>query len=585
MCGILGSTHTSQESLSRAAPCIAYRGPDATGFFMDGSFGMAHHRLSIIDIDARSSQPMVDTETGITISYNGEIYNFEELRASLISSYSYQTASDTEVLLHAYREMGTDFFPKLRGMFALAIYDPRDMSVVLARDHAGIKPLYWSNVSDTLRFSSEVKGIAALMRESGTTPSIDHTAVSLALQYGYIPPPLTLIEGVSSIRPGTCLIWDLETKTVRNVREWQPEVSPMTLPQALRDAVSEHLVSDVPVGLFFSGGIDSSLILRELQACGAPLQTFTLQQAGKDVDVVAAREIASLLELPSPTEVVLTADSFAEAYTRVMDRIDEPLADTSIFPTTLLALRAAKDVKVVLSGEGGDELFYGYERQRVLSAMTHMDSDVTLLDRLYLSMPHFPGKNRLFLYAYRILKQPISYYLLLLSPTQRLQDLRAFALAKRHAATATTIPEHMDRTLYLEGNLLRKLDMATSYASIEGRVPLLDPRLYAISDVLVPKQQFDSSGGKRQLRSLLMEKLPASLVNRPKSGFGMWRAPFIAEHVPYQEDVARGVALLHTLGHTVPDAAILLRLQPRFALLVATIVRAYENIGISYEAT
>lgn len=584
MCGILGSTHTSQESLSRAAPCIAYRGPDATGFFMDGSFGMAHHRLSIIDVDSRSSQPMIDPETGITISYNGEIYNFEELRASLKTAYSYKTESDTEVLLHAYREMGTAFLPKLRGMFALAIYDPRNASVVLARDHAGIKPLYWANVSGTLLFSSEVKGVAALMRESNTTPTIDHKSLSLALQYGYIPPPLTLIEGVSSVAPGTCLIWDLETNSVRSIEEWKPEVSPTTLPEALSDAVGEHLVSDVPVGLFFSGGVDSSLILRELQKLGAALQTFTLVQAGKDVDVVAAREIASLLELPAPTEVVLTPDSFAEAYARVMDRIDEPLADTSIFPTTLLALRAAKDVKVVLSGEGGDELFYGYERQRVLSGMTHMDSEVTLLDRLYLSTPHFPGKNRAFLFFYQLSKQPISYYLLLLSPTQRLRDLPAFALAKRHAASATSIPEHMDRMLYLEGNLLRKLDMATSYASIEGRVPLLDPRLYAISDTLIPKEQFDSSGGKRQLRSLLMEKLPTSLVNRPKSGFGMWRAPFITEHVPYQEDVARGVALLHTLGHDVPDAKVLLRTQPRFALLVATIVRAYENVGISHEA-
>lgn len=584
MCGILGSTHTSRESLSRAAPCIAYRGPDATGFFVDGSFGMAHHRLSIIDVDSRSSQPMIDAETGITISYNGEIYNFKELRASLKSAYSYKTESDTEVLLHAYREMGTAFFPKLRGMFALALYDPRNASVVLARDHAGIKPLYWADVSGTLLFSSEVKGVAALMRENDTTPAIDHAALSLALQYGYIPPPLTLIEGVTSVRPGTCLIWDLTTHAVRSVEEWKPEVSVTTLPQALQAAVSEHLVSDVPVGLFFSGGIDSTLILSELQTLGAPLQTFTLAQAGKDVDVVAAREIASMLDLPAPEEVELTAASFAEAYARVMDRIDEPLADTSIFPTALLALRAAKDVKVVLSGEGGDELFYGYERQRVLSGMTRMDSEISLLDRLYLSTPHVPGKNRIFLFLYQCFKQPISYYLLLLSPTQRLLDLRTLALAKRHAISATSVPEHMDRTLYLEGNLLRKLDMATSYASIEGRVPLLDPRLYALSDALTPSEQFDSSGGKRPLRSLLERILPTSLLNRPKSGFGMWRAPFIAEHAPYQEDVSRGVALLRTLGHSVPDAAILLRTYPRFALLVATIVRAYENIGISHEA-
>lgn len=583
MCGIIGSTHTTKDALERAAPCISYRGPDHTGYMTDGTVGMAHHRLSIIDVDNRSNQPMTDPQTGVVISYNGEIYNYKELRASLPNTHAYETASDTEVLLHAYAELGPALFPKLRGMFALVLYDPREKTLLLARDHAGIKPLYWSQCADTLIFSSEVKGIAALMKEMGIAPTLDRAALSLSLQFGYIPPPHTLLEGVASVAPGSCVIWDLGANKVREIQTWKPSAPRLPLPQALGKSVEEHLVSDVPVGLFFSGGVDSSLILRELKRHGAPLRTFTLLQPGKDADAEAARAIAESLAMPMPTEIPLTPESFADAYALVMDRIDEPLADTSIFPTALLASEARKEVKVVLSGEGGDELFYGYERQRILSSMNRVDAVPTLLDHAYLLLPAFRGKNTLFLFLFRLFSQPISYYLLTLSPTNALSDSDTLKRAKEIAARAGT-PADLDRALYLPGNLLRKLDMATSYASIEGRVPLLDPRMYSAAGGTKPSEQFDASGGKRALRALLRGSITDSLIDRPKSGFGMWRAPFIASHEPYRRDVARGVSLLRSLGFKVPNPAVLLRSQPRFALLVATIARAYDNIGISHEA-
>lgn len=587
MCGILGTTHTDQEALKDAASCIAYRGPDHTGYFMDDAVAIAHHRLSIIDTDARANQPMVDPSTGVTIAYNGELYNFEEVRRSLSSPRAYLSASDTEVILHAYLECGMAFLPRLRGMFAFAIYDPRNKTVVLARDHAGIKPLYYTVRNDALYFGSEVKAVAKLLQASGDTVRIDRDAVELSLVYGYVPPPLSLVSGVTSVPPSTYLVWDIDGKRMSAPSAWSPQVPSEGLEDALQRAVREHLVSDVPVGIFLSGGIDSSLLLLALSKQNARLKAYTLVQEGKEADAESAKEVAAALKTPAPEEVLLTPEAFDEAYRTVMERIDEPLSDTSIFPTTLLALRARKDVKVILSGEGGDELFFGYNRQRVVSGMRALDGSVTWLDRIFLLLPRFPGKNRLFLALFTLCRQPVSYYLLLLSPGYGAPSSRAWKESKRMAALRARRPVDLDAGLYLEGDLLRKLDLATSYASIEGRVPLLDVGMYKAARSLDPREAFSEGGvGKRPLLDLLAHELPRSLFARRKSGFGMRLAPFEKTSEPLHEDVAKGIELVRRLGISLPsrDARTLIVRFPRLALLLATLARAYDNTDISHEA-
>ncbi len=523
MCGIVGCTGDSPEAVRSALRLIAYRGPDGEGISSDGLVTLGHARLSIIDVDQRSAQPMEDVTGRLRITFNGEIYNYREIRGQLELHHPFRTESDTEVILAAYREWGTKLTEHLHGMFAFAIEDCDAQKVFLFRDRAGIKPLYYSVRDGRIFFASEVKGVLQLLAKEKLVPSLDRSAIELYLALGYIPTPQTLYEDVFMLEPGHVLEFDLQAKQV--IRNEQASFvseqiqSREAFKGLLERSILSHLVSDVPVGVFFSGGTDSSLIAAVLHSNNKHLRTYSVRFPNDQRDEKYFRAINERLKLDC-TVIDFGSAELERVLERVLCRIDEPIFDSSIFPTFFLAERASRDVKVVLSGEGGDELFRGYHRHIPLSGMSVLDAKIGALDRLFLSPPRGAWTQRLIMTCMKIMRRPVSFYLSQLSPAGSLCPVSSWSVAKAYLAGTGVRPIDFDFVAYLENDLLRKIDLATSYASIEGRVPLLD------QDVIASASEFESEhlkGGvlKSFLKGILADYLPTELVYRKKAGFGL----------------------------------------------------------------
>ena len=523
MCGIVGCSGDSPDAVRSAVRLIAYRGPDGEGVSSDGLVTLGHARLSIIDVDPRSAQPMEDATGQLRITFNGEIYNYREIRGQLESRYPFRTESDTEVILAAYREWGTALTEHLHGMFAFVIEDCDAQKVFLFRDRAGIKPLYYSIRDGRIFFASEVKGVLQVLAKEKLAPSLDRSAIELYIALGYVPAPRTLYEHVLMLEPGHILEFDLKVKQmIQNVQASfisNQVQSREAFKGLLERSILSHLVSDVPVGVFFSGGTDSSLIAAILQAHGKYLRTYSVRFPNDQRDENYFRAINEHLKLDC-TVIDFGSAELEQVLERVLCRIDEPVFDSSIFPTFFLAERASHDVKVVLSGEGGDELFRGYHRHIPLSGMSVLDSKTGALDRLFLSTSRGSWMQRFVIVCMKMIRRPVSFYLSQLSPAGSLCPISSWNAAKVYLAGTGVRPIDFDFIAYLENDLLRKIDLATSYASIEGRVPLLD------QDVIASASEFESEhlkGGvlKSFLKRILADYLPTELVYRKKAGFGL----------------------------------------------------------------
>ncbi|MFZ2887232.1 MAG: asparagine synthase (glutamine-hydrolyzing) [Minisyncoccia bacterium] len=518
MCGILGCT-PGNPRFGHALETIRHRGPDMGGESRDG-FDLGFNRLAIIDTAERANQPMWDSEHKLCIVFNGEIYNFQELKRDLEKEFHFTTASDTEVLLYGHKKYGAAFAKKLRGMYAYAVYDSSAQTVTVVRDHAGIKPLYYFFDDTTFAFASEMKALVALMRDS-KSPEIDHDAIRLFWAFGYIPSPKTQYKNFFVLPRSSFLTFDISSKEI-SITGYNIDTQPVTTEHDLFDLIEkkviDHLVADVPVGLFFSGGTDSTVIANTLKKNNQPLETFSIRVAGRPGDEPYFRALSTELGLNSHVYDFGPSD-FNEIYDDVMGKMDIPLVDTAIFPTYFVSKKAREKVTVVLSGEGGDELFFGYPRQQKLRAMrTMLDAQLTTIDKAANFLPHFPGRNRI-LTSLQAHYEPISFYLREMSPVRAFLTNEFLAPAKRFVAENARDPLYFDRDLYLENMLLRKTDLATMFNSLEGRVPLLDP------DIIASASHFESSYDgielKPLLKKMLKRDLPHELVYRKKSGFGM----------------------------------------------------------------
>lgn len=524
MCGIIGINEQNEKQVRAAANLFSYRGPDATRFFSDEHVTLGHHRLSILDTDPRSHQPMSSVDDDLHIVFNGEIYNFKEVREQLSRKYHFKTASDTEVLLYAYKEWGVGMTEYIRGMYAFALYDVSKQKIILMRDHVGIKPLYYYAKDGVFIFSSEIKGITALLTSKGLPLVVRPDSIEMFLTAGYIPSPHTLYEDIFRIERSSYLEYDLNQSSISQGGLYHQSVGLVKdeaeFAQLLEKQVLAHLISDVPVGVFFSGGTDSSLIAAILKKHNVDLETFSIAVDYKTEDKDYFNRIGALLQLKTNT-FRFDVDEFDSIYEEVMSKIDEPTYDNSIFPTYFVSKKAAQKVKVVLSGEGGDEYFFGYPRDVILAKLEERrDYDITWLDRIFFFVPKFRSKNLLFEKLFSFFGQPFSYYLLHMSPSKDLGCLRGWRLWKNHFKQEKSLPRQLNQDFYLEGDLLRKIDFATSYVSIEGRVPLLD------LGVVKNSAQFSAecfAGGisKAFLKKILLRYLPAELVYRNKSGFGI----------------------------------------------------------------
>lgn len=583
MCGIIGATKSSEEAIQKSLATFTYRGPDAQHFFSDAEISLGHARLSIIDLDSRADQPFFDEQKEIGMVYNGEIYNYKELRLELERDHQieFRTTSDTEVLVYAYRVWGVSMLPKLRGMFAFGIYDTRTHTVFLARDHAGIKPLYYSLADNRLLFASELKGVVSLMRQEGMLVQIDQSALAQYPVLGYIPSPQTMVQSVKKLERGSWLLYDLPTTEVE-MGDWKPETKTVTSPQELEEAVRrsvlEHCIADVPVGAFFSGGIDSSLIVALLHEAGMDLETFSIHVAGRDADEPYFREIAKHLGVKAQV-AEFGVKEFDEIYDDVVSRIDDPIADTSIFPSAFVARLAAKKVKVVLSGEGGDELFLGYPRAQELAILRGATHGSGILDTLFLYTPSFPGKNKLFTKGASLLGLPASYYLSAVSPARDLSSLSGWKDVQRDLMKGD--PLWFDRDWYLENMLLRKTDGATSYASIEGRVPLLGAELWNAAPSFV-SENMKQGGSKEILKGMLSRYIPRELIDRPKAGFGLDIEMLFRDSKHLRSDLHEAIKTLNAMGFPVNKRheKLIVARYPVYGFGLVVLHHSLKNLGI-----
>jgi asparagine synthase (glutamine-hydrolysing) len=375
MCGIAGQFNFQQrepverETIVRMARSIAHRGPDDEGFFIAGPIGLGFRRLSIIDL-AGGHQPMSDGEEAVWIIFNGEIYNYKELRAELQSKgHQFKTNSDTEVIIHGYKEWGTDVFNHLNGMFGLAIWDVKKERLVVARDAMGIKLIYYRIANGQLTFGSEIRAVLAA---EDSKPEVDPVALKLFLQFRYTPSPLTIFQGIRKLAPGTMLV--VEKGQCREERWYNFTPTPFSRPKKEKEAAHEllelykgavgrHLLSDVPVGILLSGGLDSGLLLALMNEHGDswPAYTIGYGKSFADDELFDAAETASLLGARHVT-VKLDQTEFERSLPGIVECLEEPVAASSIVPMYFVCKRARQDVKVALVGQGPDELFGGYKR-------------------------------------------------------------------------------------------------------------------------------------------------------------------------------------------------------------------------------
>jgi len=375
MCGIAGQFNfqrrepVERETIVRMARSIAHRGPDDEGYFISGAVGLGFRRLSIIDL-AGGHQPMSDAQGTVWVVFNGEIYNYKELRGELQNKgHQFRTNSDTEVIVHGYKEWGAEVFGRLNGMFGLAIWDVQKERLIVARDAMGIKLIYYKVDNGSLTFGSEIRPILAAQK---SRPEVDPIALNLFLRFRYTPSPLTIFQGIRKLAPGTMLVVD--KGQCREERWYNFIPTPFSTPKKKEEAVSElrelyrgavkrHLLSDVPVGVLLSGGLDSGLLLALMNEQGGPWPAYTVGygESFEDDELTDAGETAALLGARH-ISVRLDQAEFERSLPRIVECLEEPIATSSIVPMYFVSQRARQDVKVALIGQGPDELFGGYKR-------------------------------------------------------------------------------------------------------------------------------------------------------------------------------------------------------------------------------
>ncbi len=548
MCGIYGAFSTDPARpvdaglLERMALSLAHRGPDGGGMRRDGPVGIGMRRLSIIDL-AGGDQPMANEDGTIWVVFNGEIYNYRELTADLRArGHRFATASDTEVVLHLYEEHGERCVESLRGMFAFAIWDEARQSLLLARDRFGIKPLYYAATAHGLLFASELKG---LLQSPWLSRRLDREGLLDYLRHGYIPDPRSILDGVAKLPPGHTLYaragkpeaprpyWRATPFFHDGRIELTEEAASARLWEGLEDAVRSHMVSDVPVGAFLSGGLDSSTVVAIMARLSeAPIKTFSVGfREDQYNELPYARQIAEAFG--TEHHELLVEPSDLKQIDEVLAGFDEPFADSSAIPTFLVSRLAREHVKVVLSGDGGDELFAGYQRYQVdyrrrrlgLIGDMHLGGPLRVLSGL---LPVGAGKNTL----YNLSLPRMRRYLdsLAVFPHGALSDLLgseepAGALGLEAWVEGDLDPlsrlQDLDLKSYLPGDILTKVDRMTMANSLEARVPLLDHRLAEFACALPPDLRMRGGTTKYLLKRALRGRLPDALLTRRKQGFGV----------------------------------------------------------------
>lgn len=552
MCGIAGILKLASNepladiaaSASAMAATLTHRGPDDDGAWADSTscVALAHRRLSIVDLSPLGRNPMAWDGGRLQITFNGEIYNFLELRRELEDlGHRFRSHTDTEVILAAYDQWGVDCVERLAGMFAFAIWDSARQRLWLVRDRLGKKPLYYSERNGSLRFASELKALLAVPDFPRT---VDRTALQLYLRYGYVPAPFTIFEAARKLPPGHFLL--AESGRTAITRYWNPldhavpdssldvTSAEAELERVLGLAVAQRRIADVPLGAFLSGGIDSTLIVALMaEQSPWPVQTHTIRFANpayNEADHAAA--VARHLQTDHH-ETLCDEKLMLEVVDRLPAMYDEPFADSSAIPTYLVSKAARQGVTVALSGDGGDELFFGYPRYRYFTDASwalHLPRPLrTAAARV---ARHAPGR-RLRRVADVLdcdAEDEYSRFVTWFSDHQVRAiagspppeaPLYAEALGRVAQLPRQARPGLLDLVSYLPDDILVKVDRASMAVSLEVRAPLLDHRVVEFALRLPPGMKYRNGEMKWLLRRMLYKRVPRALVDRPKMGFGV----------------------------------------------------------------
>jgi asparagine synthase (glutamine-hydrolysing) len=578
MCGISGVVYADagrpvdRERMRRITGVLSHRGPDAEGFFFGPGVGLGHRRLSIIDLST-GDQPIFNEDRTKVVVFNGEIYNFQELRTDLFQrGHRFATASDTEVLVHGWEEYGDSFIARLRGMFALALWDIRQRRLLLARDRVGKKPLYYAHDGDRLVFGSELK---AVMNDPSVKRALSMESLDDYLTFGAVPAPRTIYQGVQQIPPAHYLIWEdgrarvheywdltYPDRPARSEEEYLEEFDAI-----FSDAVRLRLISDVPLGAFLSGGVDSTAVVAAMSSLmGRPVATTTVTFGERAFNEAPhARTVANVLA--TDHEEVVVRPSAMDILPRLVWHLDEPFADSSALPTYYVAQAARRRVTVALSGDGGDEAFAGYQWRYGLNLLeARLRGWLPRPMRRGLLGPLagiWPKADRL--------PRPLRWKFLLrnlsLDPEEAyFNDMSLFTPADKHLLLTdtfrrsvnghdpfTTFKSHFDRVrgldhlrrilyvdlkTWLPNDILVKMDRMAMANSLEVRSPLLDHHVIEFAASLPPEMKYRGRTSKYLLKRYAERRVPASVIHRPKMGFSIPLAAWLrGEMRPMAEDL------------------------------------------------
>ena len=569
MCGITGiyslGAPVDPSILLSMTDTLSHRGPDDSGTYINENktVGLGHTRLSIIDLSQRGRQPMASDDLKIQVSYNGEIYNYKEIREELRSKgHVFRTNCDTEVLVRAYEQWGIECLHKFIGMFALAIWDGRQNKLYLARDRVGIKPLYYYRENGLFLFGSELK---AIMKHPGFSKRISPDALLLFLKYDYVRSPYTIFENTFKLEPGCYLClqngqlekhryWDVTESFNMEPYDFSEEEACDMFEEIMTESLRYRLVSDVPVGIFLSGGIDSSVVAALLQkSVPTPIKTFTIGfDEEKYNEAVWAKKVAEHLGTEH-TEFYVSEDDALKMVPELPSIYDEPFGDDSSIPTCIVSKLAREHVKVVMSGDGGDELFCGYNHYARLARSAAVIGktpgvikyglraalsclEVNRVESLgktlgCASLLRNYGKTRAVMLS--ILEKdmarmyrskwsawaPEDFPDLFKNPLDTRDETFNADFAAIESGELMTRMLYADFNVWLPDNILTKVDRASMSVGLEAREPLLDHRVVRFASRIPLYLKYRNGESKYFLKKVLSRHIPAELYNRPKTGF------------------------------------------------------------------
>ena len=563
MCGICGEVRfdggrVDAADVVRMRETLVHRGPDSEGVYVskDGRAGLGFRRLRIIDLTPKADQPLANEDGTIRIVFNGEIYNYRDLRRRLEARHSFRSQSDTEVIVHLYEELGAEAIAELDGMFAIAIWDERNRRLLLARDRVGKKPLFYAQAPERLVFASEIK---AFFGRDDHPVEIDPDAVPQYFIHGYVPGPRTWYRNVRQVEPGTTLTIEADGRVARQVY-WRLQMrnaasmgsgavgereAAANVRQLMTNAVERRLIGDVPLGAFLSGGLDSTIVVGLMsRLTGAPVRTFSIGFEGDPAfdETIYAREVAKRFKTDH-TEFKVTPSAI-DLIDRLIWHHDGPFGDASAIPTYIVSRLTRQHVTVVLNGDGGDELFAGYYRFAAAVAAERIPHALTRpLQALFDLLPsttnerHWLTRGRRFVQAMnlplyeRMTRWSSLFYedlgallapdlLASLLPVNRLQYLEAEREQMDGLSTLGAVL-HANFRSYLLDDLLVKADRCTMANSLEGRSPFLDTALVEYAASLPDSMKLHGMTTKVILRKAFHDLLPPSVARRGKMGFGV----------------------------------------------------------------